>query len=125
MIDDVALESLQIDFETVKEYMRVLSERITNEGISEYPIFVASTEWVEMGKPMVSREDMHLNWYFYASFIEEFIKKNIIKRDKVASFKKAYPDAEEKACIFVVAGNDAKFVFIPYDAEEEEEDEGD
>jgi hypothetical protein len=122
MIDEIALESLQNDFETVKEYLQVISERVVNEGISEYPIFVASREWVEMGKPIFSREDMQLNWYFYASLLEEFIKKDIIKRDKVTAFKKAYPDSDEKACIFVVVGNEAKFAFIPYESEEEDEE---
>lgn len=122
MIDEIALESLQNDFETVKDSLKIIGERVVSEGISDYPIFVASRDWVEMGKPIFSREDMHLNWYFYASLMEEFVKKNIIKRDKIAAFKKAYPDADEKACIFIVVGEDAKFVFIPYESEEEEEE---
>lgn len=119
-MENTVLESLHNDFAQVKSILQPLAQRVIEEEISEYPIFIASHEWVEMGKPLFSRDDMPLNWYFYASIIEEFLKKNIIKKENVDSFKSTYGDPEERACIFMIIGEEAKFVFIPYEGEEVE-----
>lgn len=116
-MENTVLESLHNDFAQVKHILQPLAQRIIGEEISEFPIFVASHEWIEMGKPLFSRDDMNLNWYFFASILEEFTKKNIIKREHVGNFKDTYGDPDERACIFMVIGEEAKFIFIPYEAE--------
>ena len=48
--NDTILESLHNDFEKVKESLHFVAQKVIEEGISEYPIFVASHEWIEIGK---------------------------------------------------------------------------
>lgn len=115
MIDnDTVLESLYNDFDKVKESLRFVAQKIVAEDISEYPIFVASHEWIDIGKPIFNREEIELNWFFFVSFIEEFEKRKIILRNKSKEFKETFGDVEEKACIFLVTGEEAKFIFVPY-----------
>ena len=113
-MDQTILESLYVDFEKIKPLIKELSARIIQEEISEYPVFIASHQWVDIGKPIVNREEMELNWYFYVSVLEDFVRKKIIPQNNVNHFKNTYGDAEEKACMFTIIGTDANFIFIPY-----------
>lgn len=121
-MDNPILESLKNDFAQVKEILRTLAERVVQEGISDYPIFVASREWIEIGKPLISREDLPVNWYFFASMLEEFQKRKLIDSRHLQQFKRAYGEPDDRACIFMVVGEQANFVFIPYEAGGEEEE---
>ncbi|MBX7243422.1 MAG: hypothetical protein K1X92_16910 [Bacteroidia bacterium] len=124
-MDQTILESLYVDFEKIKPLIKELSDRIIQEEISEYPIFIASHQWVDIGKPIVNREEMELNWYFYVSILEDFVRKKLIPQNNVTQFKSTYGDAEEKACMFTIIDKDANFIFIPYkEVVLEEEDFG-
>lgn len=120
MINDTALTSLYIDFAKVKETLRGLAKIVINQEISEYPIFIASAEWVQVGKPIFDREEVETNWFFFVSILEEFTKKKLLLKDQIATFKQTYADPETRACIFLIDGNDGRFVFVPYDAEMDE-----
>lgn len=111
---DTILESLYNDFEKVKESLRFVARKVIEEDISEFPIFVASHEWVEIGKPIFNREEIELNWFFFVSFVEEFEKRKLILRAKLKDFKETYNDAEVKACIFLITETEAQFIFVPY-----------
>lgn len=111
---DTILESLYNDFEKVKESLRFVARKVIEEEISEFPIFVASHEWVEIGKPIFNREEIELNWFFFVSFVEEFEKRKLILRAKLKDFKDTYNDAEVKACIFLITETEAQFIFVPY-----------
>ena len=113
-MEKVVLASLHVDFEKVKPLLQELSKRIIEEEISEYPIFIASRNWVDIGKPIVNREEMELNWYFYVSVLEDFNRKKLIPAQNIEQFKETYGDAEEKSCIFTIVGTNANFIFIPY-----------
>ncbi len=112
--NDTILESLHNDFEKVKESLRFVAKKIMDENISDFPIFVASYEWIEIGKPIFNREEIELNWFFFVSFVEEFEKRKLILRNKLKDFEATYGDAEEKACIFLITETEATFIFIPY-----------
>ncbi|MFN0200443.1 MAG: hypothetical protein ACKVTZ_02930 [Bacteroidia bacterium] len=114
MITELTLESFQNDFEQVKAHLQAISKQIIAENISDYPIFIASHQWLEIGKPIFSRDDMHLNWYFFVSILEEFQKRKLIPNEGLAALKEKLEDSENKACIFLVAENDARFVFVRY-----------
>ncbi len=116
---DPILESLQNDIFQVGVSLKEIAHKVLDEGISEFPIFVASQEMVELGKHIFDRDSIQLNWFYYASFIEEFIKKQLILQENLSQFKRIYNNPREIACIFVISHEeDARFVFVPYDMKE-------
>jgi hypothetical protein len=119
-LDELLLESLRNDFAEVGSTLKALALRVIEEGVSEYPIFVASQELVSLGKPIFDQDLMQLNWFFSASILEEFVRKQIVEPGKLARFRKAYENPEERACLFVVTPEVMQFVFLPYHEAEAE-----
>ncbi|MDX1906241.1 MAG: hypothetical protein SF053_04345 [Bacteroidia bacterium] len=129
-IEDDILESIRVDVEEAGEQLRELALKIIGEGISEYPVFIASQEIVGIGKPIFDREAISLNWFFNVSILEDFVKRGIVSKERVKAFRNTYKDPAEKACIFILTPDVMQFVFIPYPAagpdgadDEEEEDQ--
>lgn len=115
---ELILESIHNDVALVGTALKAISEKVVEEGISEYPLFIASQEYVDIGKPVFDRDRVQLNWFFNASILEDFTKKRLISPDKAANFTRTFGDPKEKACIFVVKDGEAFFVFVPYQIEE-------
>ncbi len=111
------LESIQNDVAQVSDSLRVIAQRVIEEGISEYPVFIAAQDWVDLGKPIFDRDSVQLNWFFSASILEDFVRKDIVKTDKVKDFQKAYGDPMERACVFVLTPEVQQFIFVPYDVD--------
>ena len=111
---NILLESLQSDVEQLGAAMKVVAQTIISEEISEYPVFVASQQILDIGRPLFDQDSVHLNWFFNVSVLEEFLKKEIVTTEQLANFKRTYKEPEEKACIFLVTEESAQFVFIPY-----------
>lgn len=116
-INPLILESIQNDVAQVGDSLKLIAERVISEGISEYPVFIAAQDWVDLGKPIFDRDSVQLNWFFNASILEDFVSKDIVKTDKVKGFKAAYGDPLERACIFVVTPELQQFIFVPYDVD--------
>lgn len=114
-------ESLQNDVAQVGLHLREISRRVIDEGISEYPVFVAAQEVLDLGRPIFDRDSVVLNWFFSASILEEFVRKRVVLEKNVKAFKDAYGDPLENACIFVITRGGARFVFIPYQIDENAE----
>ena len=114
------LESLRNDVAQVGKSLQKIAETVIEEGISEYPVFVASQEFIDLGRPIFELDEFQLNWYFTISILEDFLKRNIVQGERLKGFKKTYGDPRERACIFVVTPEDARFVFVPYDVDAEE-----
>ncbi|MDW3650672.1 MAG: hypothetical protein R8P61_26590 [Bacteroidia bacterium] len=117
---ELILESIRNDVALVGKALKTISEKVVEEGISEYPLFIASQEYVDIGKPVFDRDSVQLNWFFNASILEDFTQKRLITPDKAANFTRTFGDPSEKACIFVIKGGEAFFVFVPYDPDQEE-----
>lgn len=116
---DLILESIRNDVALVGPALKTISAKVVEEGISEYPLFIASQEYVDIGKPVFDRDSVQLNWFFNASILEDFTQKRLISPDKAANFTRTFGDPHEKACIFVIKGESAFFVFVPYNVEKE------
>ncbi|RMG29192.1 MAG: hypothetical protein D6730_04345 [Bacteroidetes bacterium] len=116
------LESLQNDVAQVGGHLREISRRVIEEGISDYPVFVAAQEIVDIGKPIFDRDSMPLNWFFSASILEDFVRKKIVLKENLQQFRRTFGDPMKKACIFVVTRDEARFVFVPFEEEEEKTD---
>ncbi len=114
------LESIRNDVDQIGHQLKEISLQVISEGISSFPIFVASHEQHQIGRPIFDPDSSMLNWTFHASIVEEFIQKDIIRKDRVNAFQKTYQDPEERACIFVLAPDMAQFIFVPYDLKDED-----
>jgi hypothetical protein len=54
--------------------------------------------------------------------MEEFVKRNLLKLDQWPEFKKTYKDPENFACVFLIDGKDAHFLYVPYQNEDDGEE---
>lgn len=124
MIEELIIESVRNDVARIGEDLRLIAQRVIEEGISEYPVFIAAQDHVDIGKPVFDRDEVQLNWFFFASVLEDFVKRGIVARDRIRQFKRAYDDPMEKACILVLTPEDIRFIFVPYDIEADDTDIG-
>lgn len=108
------LVGLQKDLDFYKEAIKEVSEEIIQEGLSDYPIFIAHQHQVNVGEIILDREELGTGWTIHASTLEEFIEKNIIQEDRKEKFIQSYKDPNEFICLFVIVPEGANFVFSPY-----------
>ncbi len=109
------LDSLQKDLGIYKEPIMEASLSIVGEGISDYPVFIASKEFFPIGELILDKEELETTWSIFASTTEDLIKAGIIQVDKARFFITQYKPVKEYICLFVVASEtEAGFIFVPY-----------
>ncbi len=120
-LDEELFNSLQQDLDVCREYIHQLSNGMLRGGVTRYPIFVAQRGEmdVDLGVPLIKREDFDIAWNLAASHLEDFVNKGVIAKDKVDDFKKVYKNPEFFMCVFVVEENSGSFVFMPYDRQKD------
>lgn len=89
------------------------ADTIREQDVSNYPIFVASQLPLELGIPLLKREQMTEGWAINASTLEEFHAKQIIDTDKIDDFRALYKSHTDDLCIFATTEEGVKFIFIP------------
>ncbi|MEO0582253.1 MAG: hypothetical protein AAF135_08535 [Bacteroidota bacterium] len=114
------LESVQNDIALIGKDLKVIAQKVIEEGISEYPVFIAAQDFVDIGKQIFDRDSVQLNWFFYVSILEDFTRREIVKGDRIKDFQKTFGDPMERACVFVIHEGAGQFVFVPYDIESAE-----
>ena len=101
----------------LKRYRSTLAEAaetVRTEDISNYPIFVASKEDIDLGVLLLLRGTLPDDWAVNASTLEEFHAKRVIDVEKIDDFRTLYRKHNEDICVFVFLNDGtAKFVFIP------------
>jgi hypothetical protein len=105
---------LQLEKE-LAAYIDVLSSAadvILDQEISLYPIFVVHKEEMEIGVPVIQKENRMDSWSVQASSLEEFVSKQLIEPNKLDSFKTIYKDPAKHLCLFVVSSLGANFIFL-------------
>lgn len=109
------LGTITRDFVKVSDTLKEASYQIRKRGFSEHPVFAISKQELPIGKLLIDKyETNELDWNFYASFLDEFVQRQIVAEENVAAFQEAYRDPDEFCCLFVLDGAFANFVFIPY-----------
>lgn len=108
------LKSLEADLKLYSESIQEISTEILNEGLSEYPIFVAHQHEVSLGELILDKNELNTQWSIQASMLEEFVQKGIIHTEKKERFIKQYKNPNEYMCLFVIVPEGANFVFYPY-----------
>jgi len=107
------LGTITQDFVKVADTLKEASYQIRKGGF-EYPIFSISKEEIPIGQLLVRKFELNLDWNYYASFMDEFVQRELIAIDKQDDFKSAYKDPDEFCCLFVIDEEFTNFVFIPY-----------
>ena len=107
------LGTISSDFIKVADTLKEASYQIRKAGFV-YPIFPISKETIPIGQLLIARNNMDAEWFYNASFMDEFVQRDLIAHDKQAEFIKAYKDPDEFCCLFVVDQAFTNFVFIPY-----------
>jgi hypothetical protein len=107
------LGTISQDFVKVADTLKESSYQIRKAGFA-FPIFAISKENIPIGQILYERQLLHLEWNYYASFLDEFLQRELVSKEKEDEFKNAYKDPDEFCCLFVVDRDFTSFVFIPY-----------
>lgn len=114
------LAVLQDDFNVCKSFIRKVAKTLLDEDVSRYPIFVAVFEEqdLDLGIPILRREEIGSAFTFNASHLEEFVNKSIILEEKRPAFMQNFKNPNEQCCIFITNAEESSFVFLPYEVEQ-------
>lgn len=113
-LDGKYLGTITKDFVVVSDTLKEAAYQIKKRGFSDYPIFAISKMEIPVGQLLLAKEQMATFWDYRASYLDEFIQRELIDAEKAEEFKKNYKDPDEFCCLFVVDMDFTKFVFIPY-----------
>jgi hypothetical protein len=115
-LDGKYLGNISTDFALVADFLKETSYQITARGFSKYPIFVVSRQAnVPIGAMLVRKTELNGNqWNYFASFLEDFQNRGLITPEQEPFFKDNYKNIDEFCCLFVLDGDFAKFIYIPY-----------
>ncbi len=107
------LGTISSDFVKVADTLKEASYQIRKGGF-DYPVFAISKKEIPIGQLLIGKFELNLDWNYYASFMDEFVQRELIAQDKQEDFINAYKDPDEFCCLFVVDEEFTSFVFIPY-----------
>ena len=112
-LDGKYLGTISKDFAVVSETLKEASYEIRKRDF-EYPIFVMAKAEVPVGGLLIPKGEIALSWDFRASYLEEFLQRGLIGKDRAPDFLQTYKNPDEFACIFVIDGAFTRFIYIPY-----------
>ncbi len=107
------LGTISKDFVKVSDTLKEASYQIRKAGFA-YPIFPTSQDDQPIGQILLAKKDLGLDWNYFASFLDEFVQRELIAKEKEEDFKSNYKDPDEFCCLFVIDKEFTRFVFIPY-----------
>ena len=108
------LGSISEDFVVVADTLKEASYQIRKRGFSDFPIFAVSKIDLPIGQLLVGKMELATHWNYHASFLDEFVQREIVAEDMEEDFKSSYKDPDEFCCLFVVDDDFTNFVYIPY-----------
>ena len=113
-LDGKYLGTVSQDFIKVSDHIKEASYQIRKRGYSDFPIFLISKTDISIGQLLYKKDEVGTDWNYFVTYLDEFIERKIIDKEKVADFKESYKNPDEFCCLFVIDGEFTKFVFIPY-----------
>jgi hypothetical protein len=112
-LNGIYLGTISQDFVKVADTLKEASYQIRKAGFA-YPIFSISKETIPVGQLLIARTDLELEWNYYASFLDEFVQRDLVAKDREEAFTATYKDPDEFCCLFVVDKDFTSFVYIPF-----------
>ncbi|MFN4123507.1 MAG: hypothetical protein ACK4GL_09430 [Flavobacteriales bacterium] len=111
------LKSIEQHIPFYSESIREVAIEVIKAKVSDYPIFVVYKDFANLGKMIINKEDLALDWHVNASTIEEFVARKIFQGEKLQQFIRTFKDPKHYMCLFVIHENGAHFIFHPYEAD--------
>ena len=108
------LGKISEDFVKVADALKEASYQIRTRAFSEFPIFPISQHDISVGALLIDPSQYGTEWTYRASYLDEFIQRDLVDNAKVDAFKSAYKNPDEFCCLFVIDSSQARFVYIPY-----------
>ncbi|GAB3891398.1 hypothetical protein GCM10028803_03170 [Larkinella knui] len=109
------MSAVSTDFVKVSDTLREASYVIRKRGFTENPIFVASRRAVDIGQLLLGPNELAGNaWTYRASLLDEFVQRKLVAEESVDLFRESYKNPDEYCCLFVIEGDFAGFIFIPF-----------
>ncbi|MCV9387233.1 hypothetical protein [Reichenbachiella ulvae] len=108
------LGTITEDFVKVSDNLKEASYHIRDRGFSDFPIFPISKHEVSIGQVLFKAKELENEWNYSASYLDEFVQREVVQKDKVDLFKEAYKNPDEFCCLFVIDQEFTNFIFIPY-----------
>lgn len=102
------------DFLKVSDNLKEASYQIKSRDFSKFPVFVVCDKDVPVGQTLFYRGDLENNYEYKASFIEEFLSRELVAKESEEFFKEHYKNPEEFCCLFVMDRDFAGFMYVPY-----------
>ena len=114
-LDGKYLGTISQDFAIVSDTLKEASYQIRKRKFSDYPIFaIGKDPGIPVGQLLIDKQEVATIWNYNASFLNEFIQRQLIEEDKEDDFKASFKDPDEFCCLFVVDLDFTRFTFIPY-----------
>ncbi len=108
------LGTISKDFVKIADIIKEASYQVRVRKFSDFPIFPISKTDIPIGKLLLGREELQLEWNYNITYLDEFVQRKLIAEENVEEFKKNYKDPEEFACLFVVDMEFTNYLYIPY-----------
>ena len=113
-LDGKYLGTISQDFIKIADYIKEASYQIRKQGFSDFPIFIVSNVEIPLGQLLYKKEEVGTRWNYFVTYLDEFLERNLIEKEKIEDFKNNYKNPDEFCCLFVIDGEFAKFVYIPF-----------
>ena len=113
MSDKISYKLLGAELAPYLPMLGEAADTVRDKAVSDFPIFVVHQHEMEVGIPLVKRDQVKTNWSINASSLEEFVAKQIIQEAKMGDFQRVYKDPEQYLCMFVLSELGANFIFLP------------
>ncbi|MDZ4716100.1 MAG: hypothetical protein SH819_11590 [Cytophagales bacterium] len=107
------LGTISVDFIKVSDTLKESSYQIRKAGFA-YPVFPICADAQPIGQLLIDRMPTSLKWNYYASYLDEFVQRELVAKEKEDAFRNSYKDPDEFCCLFVIDKDFTRFVFIPY-----------
>ncbi len=107
------LGTISNDFVKVADTLKEASYQIRKAGFA-YPIFPISQQDQPIGQVLIKNTELQLVWNYFASFLDEFVQRELVVKEKEEEFINTYRDPDEFCCLFVIDKEFTRFVYIPY-----------
>src|SRR5258708_40317232 len=95
------LGTISSDFVKVADTLKENSYQIRKGGF-DYPVFAISKKENPIGQLLIKKFELNLHWNYYASFMDEFVQRELIAQDKQEDFINAYKHPHELRSLFAV-----------------------
>ncbi|MCD8538636.1 MAG: hypothetical protein LRY55_01925, partial [Leadbetterella sp.] len=102
------------DFLKVSDHLKESSYQIRKRDFSKYPVFVLSEDAIDLGALLFDKPDFKTVYQYRANFLEDFISRGMIGEESRELFIENYKDPEEYCCLFVIDGDFAGFIYLPF-----------